>query len=294
MKLPVGRFAPSPTGDLHFGSLVAAVASFLHAKSRGGRWLVRVENIDPPREVAGSADRILMGLQRFGLRSDEPVLFQESRRTKHRKLVNHLVDRGQAYWCGCSRKALPPSGVYPGTCRDGLPRGKKARAVRLRVSDDPVVFQDRIQGEVRETLSETTGDFVIWRADDLPAYQLAVVADDAFQGVTEVVRGFDLVGSTCRQVHVANCLGFDVPDYAHHPVVVTPERQKLSKQLGSDPIVNAPRARTLEAALRFLGQPCPPDLELDEMWEWARANWDLQKVPRTGQAEATYPQPGRG
>lgn len=292
--LPVGRFAPSPTGDLHFGSLVAAVASFLNARSRGGRWLVRVEDIDPPREVPGSADSILRGLQRFGMRSDKPVLFQSSRRERHRAMVDRLLRDGLAYGCACSRRDLPPSGVYPGTCRNGLPAGKEARAVRLKVSNQDVVFDDLVQGRISENLSETTGDFVIWRADGLPAYQLAVVADDAFQGVTEVVRGHDLIGSTARQVHVANCLDLAVPGYAHHPVVVTPDRHKLSKRLRSDPIESLPRARTLAAALRFLGQPCPSGLQLDELWNWALSNWDLSRVPRTGQAEAVLPGPGRG
>ncbi len=282
----VGRFAPSPTGELHFGSLVAAVASFLNAKSRGGRWLIRVEDIDPPREVTGSADRILKGLQRFGLRSDAPVVFQGERRAEHRAVAERLVAEGQAFHCGCSRKDLPPSGVYPGTCRNGLPPGRQPRAVRLRVGDDPVTFEDRIQGVVSEDLAESVGDFVIWRADDLPAYQLAVVVDDAFQGVTEVVRGHDLLGSTARQVHVATCLDLPVPTYAHHPVVVAPDRQKLSKRLNSDPIVTEPRAETLTKALRFLGQPCPGGMGLARLWSWALAHWDLDRVPRITDAEA--------
>lgn len=286
---PVGRFAPSPTGDLHFGSLVAAVASVLNARSRGGRWLVRVEDIDPPREVPGSADRILRSLQHFGLRSDKPVMFQRTRMAGHRALVDELVDAGHAYWCGCSRKDLPASGTYPGTCRDGIPGGKPARSVRIRVHEHPIRFRDRVQGEIREDLSKTSGDFVIWRADGLPAYQLAVVADDAYQGITEVVRGCDLMGSTARQVHVANCLGLAVPSYAHHPVVVTPDRQKLSKRLDSDPVDRAPRAETLAAALRFLGQPCPDGLQLEALWNWAVENWDLATVPRTDQAEALLP-----
>lgn len=291
---PVGRFAPSPTGELHFGSLVAAVASYLNAKSQGGRWLIRVEDIDPPREVPGSADRILHELQRFGMRSDGPVLFQSTRRAQHRALVDRLVDRGLAFWCGCSRRDLPASGRYAGTCRNGIPAGREARAVRLKAPDREVTIEDRVQGPIGENLAETTGDFVIWRADGLPAYQLAVVADDAHQGVTEVVRGYDLVGSTARQVHVAMCLGTTVPDYAHHPVVVTPDQEKLSKRLGSDPVGRAPRARTLAAALRFLGQPCPSQLGLDALWHWALANWDLALVPRTGKAEAVVPRSGAG
>ena len=284
--VPVGRFAPSPTGELHFGSLVAAVASCLNTRSRGGRWLVRVENIDPPREVAGSADRIIQSLQRFGMRSDEPVLFQAERKSRHRVLVDELLANGQAFSCGCSRKDLPASGVYPGTCRNGIPAGRTARAVRLRVGMEPVEFNDLIQGHTSENLRALTGDFVIWRADDLPAYQLAVVADDAHQGVTEVVRGHDLLGSTARQVHVARCLGLPVPEYAHHPIVVSPDRQKLSKRIQSDPIGTESRAATLTRALRFLGQDCPPGLPLADVWDWGLENWSLPAVPRRESAEA--------
>ena len=284
MTTPIGRFAPSPTGDLHFGSLVAAVASALNARSRGGRWLVRVEDIDPPREVPGSADRILTALQRFGLRSDRPVVFQGRRRREHRETVERLLDSGLAYWCGCSRRDLPASGVYPGTCRDGLGPEKHPRAVRLRVEDRPLTFSDRIQGDICENLAESSGDFVIWRADDLPAYQLAVVVDDAFQGVTEVVRGHDLIGSTARQIHVARCLDLSVPSYAHHPVVMAPEGQKLSKRMESDPIVTQPRSLALFRALRFLGQPCPDGLTFWALWSWAVNNWRLDRVPAVPRA----------
>ena len=284
--IPVGRFAPSPTGELHFGSLVAAVASYLETKSRHGHWLIRVEDIDPPREVPGSADRILQTLQAFGMRSDSPVLFQGTRRASHRALVDRLLQEGKAFPCGCSRRDLPESGVYPGTCRDGLPAGKAPRAIRLKVDDRPVVFEDRIQGELGENLAETTGDFVIWRADGLPAYQLAVVADDNFQAVTEVVRGHDLAGSTARQIHVARCLGLAVPSYAHHPVVVMPDRRKLSKRLESDPIATLPKAQTLQQALQFLGHPCPETLPLAGLWRWALDNWDLCRVPRATESQA--------
>ncbi|MBT8039955.1 MAG: tRNA glutamyl-Q(34) synthetase GluQRS [Xanthomonadales bacterium] len=278
---PTGRFAPSPTGELHFGSLVAAIASCLDARSRGGRWLVRVEDIDPPREVAGSADRILAALQRFGLRSDRPVVFQSQRRDVHRRMAERLVDGRLAYWCGCSRRDLPASGIYAGTCREGLGPGKSPRSVRLRVDDRPVTFRDRIQGVVNENLAETCGDFVIWRADDLPAYQLAVVVDDSFQGVTEVVRGQDLLSSTARQIHVARALRMPVPSYAHHPVVMASRDQKLSKRLASDPIAMQTPSETLAKALRFLGQPCPDNLPLRPLWSWALANWQIDRVQAT-------------
>ena len=275
----IGRFAPSPTGDLHFGSLVAAVASYLQAKSAGGQWLIRVEDIDPPREVPGSADRILDDLQRFGMQPDQPVLYQSNRSDAYELAITDLLDQGHAYWCGCSRAELPASGVYPGTCSDGLPKGKSPRSVRLRVNDVAVSFTDLVQGHVEENLRESVGDFVIRRADRLAAYQLAVVVDDAFQGVTEVVRGSDLLDSTARQIHLQNCLGLATPVYAHHPVAVGSDGTKLSKRFGSDPVASSPPAQVLEIALRFLGQPCPEGLSDKELWTWALSNWRLSRIP---------------
>jgi glutamyl-Q tRNA(Asp) synthetase len=276
---PTGRFAPSPTGDLHFGSLIAAVASFLQARTSGGRWLVRIENIDPPREVEGSAERILRDLESFGLVSDLPVVWQGDRTKAYRAALERLLASGQAFHCGCSRSDLPPGKPYPGTCRNGLAPGKQARSVRLRVKDETIRFTDRIQGEQLENLAATVGDFVIWRADGLPAYQLAVVVDDAWQQVTEIVRGTDLLGSTARQIQLFRSLQLPVPAYAHHPVAVGPDGQKLSKQTGSDPVHALPREQALECALRFLGQDCPSGLGLDELWRWALQNWRLDRVP---------------
>ena len=277
---PIGRFAPSPTGDLHFGSLLAAVASRANACAAGGQWLVRIENIDPPREVDGSARRILADLEALGMRSDLPVLYQSERTCAYRQAVERLLAENQAYWCGCSRKDLPASGVYPGTCRRGLPPGRRPRAVRLRVDGGGVSFRDAIQGQVTDNLEATAGDFIIWRADGLPAYQLAVVVDDAYQGVSEIVRGADLLDSTARQIHLQRCLGLPTPCYAHHPVALAPDGRKLSKRLRSDPVSDAPAAHSLNAALRFLGQPCPDGLDLEPAWRWALAHWDLARVPR--------------
>lgn len=290
-----GRFAPSPTGDLHFGSLLAAVASYLQAKSCGGRWLVRIEDIDPPREVAGSAMRILRDLQRFGLRSDLPVLRQSTRYAAYRTALEELLHRGLAFRCGCSRADLPRSGVYPGTCRDGLRPGKRARTVRLRVPAQPVSFIDQVQGKIEESLAETVGDFVLWRADDLPAYQLAVVIDDGFQQVTQVVRGADLLTSTARQIHLQQCLNLPLPIYAHYPVVNGTDGKKLSKRLSSDPIATAEPALVLAAALRFLGQPCPGGLDLEQTWRWAGEHWRLSKIPRKNpETTAALPVLGSG
>jgi glutamyl-Q tRNA(Asp) synthetase len=277
---PVGRFAPSPTGDLHFGSLLAAVASNLQVRSRGGQWLLRVDDIDPPREVPGSADRIIGDLRRLGMPPDDAVLYQSQRTQAYEAARDKLLEEGLAFWCGCSRSELPRSGVYPGTCRAGLPRGKSPRAVRLRVGSEPVIFDDAIQGPVREDLQETVGDFVIWRADGLPAYQLAVVVDDAFQGVSEVVRGADLLESTGRQIYLQGRLGLPTPSYAHHPVAIGPDGLKLSKRFRADPVAALQPADALRAALNFLGQECPGELCLEATWEWALANWSLSRIPR--------------
>jgi glutamyl-Q tRNA(Asp) synthetase len=280
---PVGRFAPSPTGDLHFGSLLAAVASYLQAKASGGHWLVRVEDIDPPREKPGSAARILSDLKRFGLQSDLPVLYQSTRRSAYQIALRDLLDRGLAFRCGCSRSDLPSSGVYPGTCRAGLRPGRRPRTVRLRIPAQSVSFTDQIQGEIRENLEATVGDFVLWRADGLPAYHLAAVVDDAFQQVTQVVRGADLLASTARQIHLQRCLSLPTPIYAHHPVATGTDGKKLSKRLGSDPLACIPTEQALEAALRFLGQPCPAGRSLESLWDWALQHWDLSLVPHSSE-----------
>jgi glutamyl-Q tRNA(Asp) synthetase len=278
-RAAVGRFAPSPTGDLHFGSLLAAVASYLQAKSSGGVWLLRVDDIDPPREVPGSAARIISDLQRLGMRPDGAVLYQSQRTHAYETARDALLRRGMAFWCGCSRSDLTGTGAYPGTCRNGLPAGKTPRSVRLRVSGEPVCFRDEIQGPVQENLETTAGDFVIWRADGLPAYQLAAVVDDAFQAVSEVVRGADLLDSTARQIYLQACLGLPTPAYAHHPLAVGPDGQKLSKRFQSDPIAALPPAQALAAALDFLGQACPKGLELSALWDWAMEHWNLSRVP---------------
>jgi len=278
--ISIGRFAPSPTGDLHFGSLLAAVASFLQAKSAGGQWLVRIDDIDPPREIAGSAMRILKDLQRFGMQPDQDVLYQSTRTPAYERAINKLLGSGKAYWCGCSRSELPASGIYQGTCRHGLPAGKSPRAVRLRVSNEIIRFDDKIQGVIEEDLHKTVGDFVIRRADSLVAYQLAVVVDDAYQGITEVMRGADLLDSTARQIHVQKCLGLNTPVYAHYPLVVDDEGRKLGKRFGSDPVACQPARRVLRKALEILGHPCPKQPALGDLWLWALNNWQLSRVPR--------------
>lgn len=276
----IGRFAPSPTGDLHFGSLISAVGSYLEAKVAGGRWLLRIEDIDPPREVAGSAARIIEDLHRLGMEPDGPVLYQSSRIDAFQDAVKQLLDAGLAYPCACSRKDLPESGVYPGTCRKGLPHGKEARSVRLNVEGSNCEFTDKIQGFVTDSPAGISGDFIIHRADGLFAYQLAVVVDDEFQGITQVVRGADLLDSTSRQICLQKALGYATPDYAHLPVALSADGQKLGKRFQTDPVIHQDPASAIDQALRFLGQDPPAHCSLDVLWDWALEHWCCNLVAR--------------
>lgn len=291
-----GRFAPSPTGPLHFGSLVAAVGSFLQARANGGKWLVRIEDIDPPREVAGAADDILRTIERFGLHWDEAVTYQSTRSDAYREAVDHLRRKGSVYPCGCSRREIADSNlrgiegpIYPGTCRAGLATGKVERSLRVCTDRAAIAFPDRWQGRIESDLESEIGDFVVWRADGLAAYQLAVVVDDAAQGITEVVRGADLLLSTPRQLHLQRLLGFPAPVYAHLPTAVNAAGEKLSKQTGARSITEGQAVPLLIDALRFLGQyaPIPADADdVDELWRVAIAAWKSEKVPRVRSAPA--------
>ena len=276
----IGRFAPSPTGDLHFGSLVAAVGSYLEAKSRDGTWLLRIEDIDPPREVAGSAERIIADLDRLGMRPDGPVLYQSQRLDAFELALEQLLAAGLAYPCACSRRDLPESGIYPGTCRNGIAAGKAARSVRFHVDDHHCVFEDAVQGMIKEHPATCSGDFVIRRADGLHAYQLAVVVDDAFQGVTQVVRGADLLDSTGRQICLQKALGYPTPDYMHLPVAATADDRKLSKREQSDPVRHHDPAYAVARALAFLGHKPPRVYTLQGLWDWALDNWSSDLIPR--------------
>jgi len=286
-----GRFAPSPSGPLHFGSLVAAVGSYLDALTHDGVWLVRMEDVDAPRTVPGAADDILRTLEAFGFAWDGEVLWQSRRLEAYAAALETLKAAGQAYPCACSRREIADSAtrpardgghVYPGTCRAGLPAGVPPRAWRLRVNDAPLSFVDRVQGAQEQSLAHDVGDFVLLRADGQFAYQLAVVVDDAMQGITHVVRGADLLDSTQRQIWLQQCLGFATPSYAHLPVVTNAAGEKLSKQTLAQP-VRAGDVDALCSALDFLGQHPPTELHratLSEFWAWARAHWRLDAVPR--------------
>ncbi len=276
-----GRFAPSPTGPLHFGSLVAAVGSFLQARHAGGQWLVRMEDVDIPRSAPGAGQAILETLEALGLRGDGPVLVQSARGSAYQEAVEALQEMGWAYPCGCSRKEVGGP-IYPGTCRRGLRPGHRPRAVRLRTPEGIVTLHDALQGAYSQYLEAEVGDFVIQRADGVFAYQLAVVVDDAAQGVTEVVRGSDLLDSAPRQIHLQRLLGLPTPRYAHLPVAVDNRGDKLSKQTRATPVDAADPIPNLLRVLNFLGQQPPRDLcdaTLPQLWEWAIGHWRLDTVP---------------
>lgn len=286
-----GRFAPSPTGPLHFGSLVAAVGSYLQARANHGVWLVRMEDLDPPREIPGAADAILRSLEGFGLEWDEPVIYQSQRHADYSVALQALRGQAAIYPCGCTRREIADSDVtggdgplYPGTCRNGLPAGRNPRAWRVRTDSSLIAFDDAVQGVIESRLARDTGDFVVKRADGFYAYQLAVVVDDAAQGVTEVVRGCDLLGSTARQIHLQRLLSLPMPTYLHLPVAVNGRGEKLSKQTLAAPLDLERPVPSLHAALQFLGQQPPQELQadsLDTLWGWATAHWQPRAIPRT-------------
>lgn len=284
-----GRFAPSPTGPLHFGSLVAAVASYLEAKQQQGEWLLRMEDLDTPRNMPGAADTILRSLEAFGFEWDGPVVYQSDRNDLYAEMLSKLQESGRLYPCGCTRKEIADSAIhgiegviYPGTCRNGLPPGKAARAWRVRTEDRTIGFDDAIQGHISQNLARDIGDFVLKRADGFYAYQLAVVVDDAHQGITHVVRGADLLDSTPRQIYLQQLLGLPQIGYAHLPVVLNDQGDKLSKQTLAQPI--NPRKATTEIfrALQFLGQNPPAELEMgahENLWQWAHTEWSFNRIP---------------
>jgi glutamyl-Q tRNA(Asp) synthetase len=285
-----GRFAPSPTGPLHFGSLLAALASYLEARHQGGRWLVRMEDIDPPREVAGAADLILRTLERYGFEWDGPVLYQSRRDEAYRAALEALQRSGALYTCRCSRRealeaaaaaGLAP-GVYAGTCRAAGHAVDGPGALRVRTDGAVIEFHDRLQGHQRQALECEAGDFVVRRADGLWAYQLAVVVDDAAQGITDIVRGSDLLDSTPRQLHLQRLLGLPTPGYLHLPVAVNAAGEKLSKQTYAPALPMDNPLPSLWQALAFLGQQPPAELlegDLEALWHWAVGHWCSSAIP---------------
>jgi len=259
-----GRFAPSPTGPLHFGSLVAALASYLDARAAGGEWLVRMEDLDTPRNVAGADSEILRTLEKFGFEWTGPVMYQSRRAEAYREALDRLRRQGAVYPCTCSRREIAGN-VYPGTCRNGVKDTGKPQAWRVRV-DDAAVARD-------------AGDFVVRRSDGLFAYQLTVVVDDAAQEITDVVRGADLLDSTPRQVYLHRLLGLPHPRYLHVPLVTNAAGEKLSKQTFAPALNGAEPMAELRAALRFLGQAETAGADPAKIMRAAIANWSPGAIP---------------
>ena len=296
-----GRFAPSPTGPLHFGSLVAAAGSFLEARTHGGEWHLRMEDLDAPRCSQGAAAEILRALDAFGFAWDGELVWQSGRTQAYAAALEHLKAARRVFACACTRRELADSAIaadgaaiYPGTCRHGLAAGTVARAWRVAVDAVRVSFDDSIQGPVASNLASEVGDFIVRRADGLFAYQLAVVVDDAAAGISHVVRGADLLASTARQIFLQRCLGVPTPAYAHLPVAVDAAGEKLSKQTRAAPVDSSRPGPALFAALEFLGQNPPPEMlgdSVQELWAWAMANWQLARVPAGPLSPAAVPGP---
>ena len=276
-----GRFAPSPTGRLHLGTLTAAVASFLHARQNGGRWLVRIEDIDPPREVAGSADSILRTLEALGLEWDGPVRYQSRRLAAYLDTAQALVAAGSAYYCDCSRQQIREQtggSRYPGTCRDRN-LGAGDAAIRARIDDGIETYEDGLQGRMVRDIAATDGDFVIVRRDGLPAYHLAVVLDDADQGVTAIVRGADLLDSTPLHRYLQRLLDLPSPEYWHVPIVTDDRGQKLAKRSGSTAVDVTDPSQAIARALGSLGFALPAEIggaPPTELLAFACAHWRIE------------------
>ncbi|CNF67912.1 glutamyl-Q tRNA(Asp) synthetase [Yersinia enterocolitica] len=286
----VGRFAPSPSGDLHFGSLIAALGSYLQARAEGGRWLVRIEDIDPPREIPGAAARILASLDHYGLHWDGQIIYQSQRHEAYRATLDWLEQQGLSYNCTCTRSRIQQiGGLYDGHCRDRhLPPA--GAAIRLRQTHPVYTFCDKLLGELHAVPALAEEDFIIRRRDGLFAYNLAVVVDDAFQGVTEIVRGADLIEPTVRQIALYQQLQRPVPSYLHLPLALNHDGNKLSKQNHAPPLPNGDPRPILVEALKFLHQPLPEcwqDLDLPLLLRFAVENWTLAAIPLQGAITTT-------
>jgi glutamyl-Q tRNA(Asp) synthetase len=286
----IGRFAPSPTGPLHFGSLIAAVGSYLDAHAHQGEWQLRIDDLDQPRTVPGATEAILRALESFGFEWSGPVIYQSQRHEAYEEALDFLQKRAQLYACSCSRKDIAESGthgnfgpIYPGTCRNGIQPDQPPRALRCLTTSEPVCLDDQLQGRYCQQLENEIGDFVVRRADNIIAYQLATVVDDADQGVTDIVRGVDLLDSTPRQIHLQNLLNLPTPRYMHLPIAVNVQHEKLSKQTHASAVDTKNSVQQLFKTLVFLNQNPMPELQfasLAELWNWAQAHWNLSRLPQ--------------
>ena len=285
----IGRFAPSPTGPVHFGTLLAAVGSYLQAKKNNGDWLLRMEDVDITRRVEGADTDILKTLEAFGFEWQGEVVYQSQRTGHYQQALRSLLARELVFPCSCSRRQLAGLAVYPGTCRTRTLPACEEHALRLCTDTITVRFNDAVMGVQQQALASECGDFVIKRRDGLFAYQLAVVVDDALQGVTEIVRGADLLDSTARQIYLQQKLDYPTPQYAHLPLAVDAQGKKISKSEGASRVTIRDRERLLIRALDFLGQLPPDELagsSLDDIWRWAVMHWDIGRVPKKSRMPA--------
>ena len=295
----IGRFAPSPTGLLHIGSLLTAVASYADARFHSGKWLLRMEDLDPPREMQGAADNILFTLEKFGFEWDGEVAYQSQRHAFYRDALDDLRVRNLVYPCDCSRKdwhekaRLGADGfVYNGACanKNIFRQPEKSPAWRVRVPDEVIEFDDEMVGHYAQNLAHDIGDFVLLRADGFWAYQLAVVVDDAAQGITHIVRGQDLLVSTPRQIYLQRCLNAPTPHYAHFPLLTNKLGQKWSKQTRADAIDVNQAITQLRQVMNYLNIPTAPDTNKPhDLLNWTVANWQMTRVPKS--AICTQQQP---
>lgn len=275
-----GRFAPTPSGPLHLGSVIAALGSYLQARTRNGTWTIRIEDLDQQRNRPGAADSILADLERLGFVWEEPPVYQSQRHEHYTEALQRLQSAGLVFDCGCSRRET--SAIYPGTCRHGLPPGRQARSLRLRIPERVIQFIDRVQGKQSVNLQKQIGDFVLRRADNVIAYHLAVVIDDAAGGMTEIVRGADLLESTAPQLLLQELLDLPTPDYLHLPIAYDRYGQKISKQNHCAAIAAQSPATVLCQALAFLGHAPEKDFakaSAAEVLDWAISHWQPENIP---------------
>ncbi len=277
-----GRFAPSPTGDVHFGTLLAATASYLQAKSRQGSWLLRIDDIDTPRTVKGADLNLIKTLERYGFEWQGEIYYQSQHLPDYASALKQLIEQQQVFPCLCSRKQLTGNNIYPGNCRHRHLPEPADHALRLRGNDTVIQFKDKVMGAQQQNIAKDCGDFIIKRRDGLFAYQLAVVVDDALQGITEVVRGSDLLSSTARQIYLQQRLHYQTPEYLHIPVAVDAHAHKYSKSSHAASLDGLPPETQLVRCLQFLGQKTEQDLEqgnIRQIWQWAKQHWDTANIP---------------
>jgi len=290
-----GRFAPSPTGPVHFGTLIAAVGSYLQAKTNHGEWLIRIEDVDVTRKVDGADTDILHTLEAFGFEWHGEIIYQSSQTEYYQQALDQLLSRFLVFPCLCTRKQLAEtnSSIYPGTCRNRLLPETKQHALRLRTKNKTICFDDAVMGKQSQNLEKQCGEFIIKRRDGLFAYQLAVVVDDALQNISEIVRGTDLLDSTPRQIYLQQLLGYTTPTYYHLPLAVDADGKKISKSDGATKVDVKNREKLICNVLDFLGQQPPADLSnsnINDIWSWAEEHWDICQIPTQENIQAVIDQ----